>query len=549
MNWKIPGILWLCAPALALCHPAAAQESPRAEQWWKDIGEIASDANQGRWTGSAGHLRAADYVEGRFREIGLAPAGDAGGFRQQVPLEEQTIDYSVSRAWLVGGSGEKAPVALGRDMLVAAWGGPRPATTDAPLMFLGYGMHLPDYGHDDFAGVDLRGKIAVVIGGGPADIPAPVKANQRRERTRLLEKAGAVGLIMLTSPRQIEIPWSRQILLAAQSQMYLSDPALRDMPDDFFLASFAPDASERLFAGTGHDFASLAAAADASTPLPTFDLRYRIAANLTTQRRTLSSPNLVARLEGSDPALRAEHVVLSAHLDHVGIGPEINGDAIYNGAIDDGSGVASVLDIAAMLAHGRRPKRSILVLVVTAEEPGLLGSAYFVRNPTVPRQSLVADLNFDTLLPLWPLREILAQGDGESSLGDAARAAAARQGLRLVPDPLPNRNSFVRTDQYSFVREGIPALALKFGFTPGSEAFRLEQEWRADRYHAPSDDIAQPGILPAEAIRFDDYAAALTTDIANAARAPVWRQSSIFAPATARKGFRHDDPVAAIRQR
>src|SRR5690606_7178250 len=156
-----------------------------------------------------------------------------------------------------------------------------------------------------------------------------------------------------------------------------------------------------------------------------------------------------------------------------------------------------VLDIATKLAAGPRPKRSILILVVTAEEPGLLGSTYFARYPTVPAKSLVANLNFDTLLPLWPLNEILAQGDGERSRGDHARAVAARQGLRLVPDPLPHRNSVVRTDQYSFVRAGIPALALRFGFMPGSEAFRLEQEWRANRYHAPSDDIDQPGIMPA----------------------------------------------------
>lgn len=519
-----------CALALALPALAAAQESVRATQWWDDVKEIGSDANEGRATGSAGHLRAADYVERRFREIGLAPAGDAGAYRQAVPLEEQTIDYSASRAWLIDRSGTERPVALGRDMIVSAGGGPRAATSDAPLVFLGYGMHLPEFGHDDFEGVDLRGKIAVVIGGGPAAIPAPVKANQRKERTRILERAGAVGLIMLTPPKLVEIPWDRQLLLARQSQMYLSEPGLRDMPDGFFLASFDPGTSETLFAGSGYDFASLAAAADASAPLPKFELGYRLKAEVAAQRRLLTSPNLVAMLAGSDPRLAAEYVVLSAHLDHVGIGPEIGGDAIYNGAIDDGSGVASVLDIATKLAAGPRPKRSILILVVTAEEPGLLGSTYFARYPTVPAKSLVANLNFDTLLPLWPLNEILAQGDGESSLGDNARAVAAKQGLRLVPDPLPHRNSFVRTDQYSFVRAGIPALALKFGFMPGSEAFRLEQEWRANRYHAPSDDIDQPGIMPAEAIRLDDYAVTLTTDIANAASRPVWRKDSIFAP-------------------
>jgi Zn-dependent M28 family amino/carboxypeptidase len=236
----------------------------------------------------------------------------------------------------------------------------------------------------------------------------------------------------------------------------------------------------------------------------------------------------VARLEGGDAVLSKEHVVVSAHLDHVGIGPAIDGDAIYNGALDDASGVASVLDIARVFRSGPRPERSMLFVIFTGEEPGLLGSTFFVGHPTVALESVVADLNFDVLLPLWPLTSILAQGDQESSLGDVARAVALRRGLELVADPLPNRNSFVRTDQYSFARVGIPALAIKFGFTPGSEAFRLEQEWRRTRYHAPSDDVRQPGVDPDQAIRLDDYAAELAAGIANTKARPSWRASSIF---------------------
>ncbi|QEH77035.1 M28 family peptidase [Sphingomonas sp. C8-2] len=507
--------------------PAGAAPSPRAAQWLADVGAIADDANEGRATGSPGHLRAADHVERRFREIGLAPAGEHGGFRQQVALEEQRIDYARSRAELADGRGKTVPIALGSDMLIAAWAGPRPARVDAPLIFLGYGLHLPEQGHDDFAGVDLKGKIAVVIGGGPARIAGPIKASNRSDRSRLLAAAGAVGVITLTPPRQIEIPWERQKLLARQGDMYLADSALRTVPDDFFLASVDPAAAEMLFAGSGHSFAELAAASDASAAVPTFALPVRFKATIAAERRQLVSPNLVARLDGADPVLRDEHVVVSAHLDHVGIGPAI-GDAIYNGAIDDGSGVATVLDIAGRIAAGTRPKRSMLFLIVTAEEPGLLGSTYFARKPTVPARGLVADLNFDVLLPLWPLTSILAQGDGESSLGDQARDVAARHGLTLVPDPLPNRNSFVRTDQYSFVRVGIPALAFKFGFTPGTEAFRLEGEWRATRYHAPNDDIDQPGLQPEEMVRFDDYAAEVAIAVANAPSRPRWLDGSVF---------------------
>ena len=512
---------------LASLLSGAAPAPQRAQQWMADVGEISSDANEGRETGSRGHLRAATYVEQRFRAIGLAPAGEKGGFRQQVALEQQTVDHAASTAALIGADGISAPIRLGVDMLISADGGPRPASVDAPLEFAGYGLHLPERGHDDFAGLDIRGKIVVTIAGGPTSLLGPDKASNRAERAKFLARAGALGLITLTPPAQIEIPWERQKLLAGQPGMYLADPALREVPAGFLIARVDAATSERLLAGSGHDFAALAAASDASRPIPAFALPQRLRASIVTRHRQLVSPNLVAKIAGSDPALARDYVVVSAHLDHVGIGPAINGDRIYNGAIDDGSGVATVLDIAQRIAKGPRPKRSILFVIVTAEEPGLLGSSYFAKRPSVDG-TIVADLNFDVLLPLWPLTSVQAQGDQESTLGDIARVVAARHGLELVPDPLPNRNSFTRTDQYSFVRAGIPALAFKFGFTPGSEAFRIEHDWRATRYHAPSDDIHQPGLRPGEAIRLDDYVADVARAIADDAPRPRWLETSLF---------------------
>lgn len=518
----------LASLALLSLAAASSPSMSRADQWWADIAAIADDANEGRETGSAGYLRAADYVEGRLREIGLTPAGDTG-FRQDVPFEEQRIDYPASSAQLIGAKGEVIPLKLGSDMLIASGGGPRPAMVDAPLVFIGYGLNLPNKGHDDLAGLELKGKIAVAIAGGPGDIPGPVKASNRSDRTAFLGKAGAVGLITLTPPRQIEIPWARQKLLSPAPGMYLADGPLRETPNGFLSASFDPEQSERLFAGTGHSFAELAAASDQSARMPTFALPLRLKASIVTHRRLLTSPNIVAKLQGSDPALAQEYVVVSAHLDHVGIGAPINGDRIYNGAMDDASGVATVLDIAARLKAGPRPKRSFIFAIVTAEEKGLLGSSYFARRPTVPAGSIVADLNFDMPLPLWKLETVLVQGDQESSLGDPARAVAARHGLSLIPDPLPNRNSFTRTDQYAFVRAGIPSLAFKFGFPPGSKAFEIEHDWRANRYHSPSDDLNQPGVLREEAIKLDDYVAALAIEIANDPVRPTWLPTSVFA--------------------
>jgi Zn-dependent M28 family amino/carboxypeptidase len=520
----------LALPLLA----SAAPDPDRAARWWSDIAIIADDATEGRQVGSPGYMLAADHVVKRFKEIGLAPAGDDGGFLQQVAFEEQLVDAKASTVSLVGADGQASPLTVGSDVLISAGGGPRPAIVDAPLVFVGYGLSLPGKGHDDFAGLDMKGKIAVVIGGGPAGLPGPVKASNRSDRARLLGEAGAIGLITLTPQKQIEIPWERQKLLSPAPGMYLADAELRLTPDDFFTASINPAESERLFVGTGHSFADLSALADASKPVPTFALPFRLKASITARKRQLTSPNLVARLEGSDPKLKNEFVVFSAHLDHIGIGAPINGDAIYNGAMDDASGVASVLDIAAVLKTGKRPKRSILFVIVTAEEKGLLGSHYFAQKPTVPKGTLVADLNFDMPLPFWKLTSVLAQGDRESSLGDVARGVATRQGLRLVPDPLPDRNSFTRTDQFSFVRAGIPALAFKFGFEKGTPEFEIEHNWRATRYHAPSDDVDQPGVLKEEAIRLHDFVAAIAIEIANAPKRPEWLETSVFKPAAAR---------------
>ena len=514
--------LALMLPALAAAQPL----SPAASQWWTDVSALASDANEGRLTGSPGYMRAADYVIARFRKDGLEPAG-TDGYLQSVHLEQQTVDQDKSRAELIG-AGDATPLKVGDDMLITTYGGPRPVAITAPLIFIGYGLHLPKQGHDDFAGLDLRGKIAVVLSGGPADISGPIKSNARSERNRELAAAGALGVIALTTPKQVEIVWARQKLIAKGPGMYLADPAMRDVDTEFFTATFDPEKSQLLFAGSGHDFAPIAALADASKPLPRFDLALKLKADVSVQRSQLTSPNIIAKLPGSDPKLAGEYVVVSAHLDHLGVGAPIKGDAIYNGAMDDASGVASVLDIAHRLTTGPRPRRSILFVAFTAEEKGLLGSRYFASHPTVPRDAIVADMNFDMPLPLWPLKMVYVPGETESSLGADLRAAAGPMGIDVVPDPMPDRNVFVRADQYSFVRQGIPSLFFKFGFKKGTPEFDIEHDWRANRYHSPSDDLEQPNIHKEDAAKLDALVTAVTLRVANADGRPHWLAGSIF---------------------
>jgi Zn-dependent M28 family amino/carboxypeptidase len=511
---------------LTMAFAAAATMTP-AEQWWADISVIASDANEGRQTGSAGYMRAADYVLSRMKAEGLAPVGDKG-FLQQVTFEQQIVDQDASRAMLVDTDGAQSPLKVGDALLVSPGGEPRPASVDAPLVFIGYGLHLPDQGYDDFAGVDLKGKIAVVLSGGPDSISAPIKSDARVNRAGELAKLGALGVIQVTTPHQVEIVWSRQRLIAHQAGMYLADTKFHDAPDGFFTATADPEQSEIYFKGSGHSFAEMIALADASKLVPRFDLKLRLKATVAATRERLTSPNLVAKLEGRDPKLKSEYVVVSAHLDHLGVGEPINGDKIYNGAMDDASGVAAVLDIAHRIKNGPKPRRTILFAIFTAEEKGLLGSHYFAAHPTVPKSAIVADLNFDMPLPLWPLKMVYLPGETESTLGAEARAVGAAQNIQVVPDPNPDRNVFVRADQYSFVREGVPSLFMKFGFLKNTPEYQIEHDWRANRYHSPSDDLEQPGIFKEEAVKLDAYTAAIALKVANADMRPAWLPDSIF---------------------
>ena len=519
-------LMGAAASGVAAATATATPQSGAAQQWWADIAVLADDKMEGRQTGSAGYLRAADYVVSRFKAEGLKPAGSEG-FLQPVMFEQQLVDQGASTLELVNGNAV-TPLRVGEYSRIAPGGAPLIDTVDAPLVFLGYGLHLPAQGSDDFAGMDVRGKIVVVLSGGPADISGPIKSNARFARAEKLGKLGALGLISLTTPHQVEIPWSRQILLAAQPGMYLADPALRETPDGFVGIAMDPEKSELLFTGSGHSFAELCALADASKPVPRFDLPQRLRGRIVAGRAPLTSPNIVARLPGRDPKLAGQYVVVSAHLDHLGIGAPIDGDNLYNGAMDDASGVATVLDIAHRLKRGAKPRRSVLFLIVTAEEKGLLGSHYFARHPTVAADSIVADLNFDMPLPLWPLKAVFAPGEGESTLGADARAVAAEQGLVMAPDALPDRNVFIRMDQFSFVREGIPSLAFKFGFAKDTPEYKIEHEWRATRYHSPSDDLDQPGVLREEAVKLDAYVAALALRVADADARPEWLPGSVF---------------------
>jgi Zn-dependent M28 family amino/carboxypeptidase len=290
---------------------------------------------------------------------------------------------------------------------------------------------------------------------------------------------------------------------------------------------FNPAHADLLLEGTGHTFAEIAALAKDRKVLPRFPLTVSVGAVTHTSTRDLQSTNIVARIPGSDPKLKAEYVVLSAHIDHVGVGAPINGDRIYNGAMDNGSGSALLLDVARSLKRVHVSlKRSVLFVWVTGEEKGLLGSKFFAAHPTVPATSMIADINTDMFLPIIPLRVLTVYGLAESDLGDRVAKAAADQGLRVQPDPAPLHNVFIRSDQYNFIRHGIPSVMIDVGASdPGEE--KVLKDWRNDRYHAPSDDGNQPVNL-ATAAGYEEVIRALTIAVADQPVRPAWKQDSFF---------------------
>ena len=310
--------------------------------------------------------------------------------------------------------------------------------------------------------------------------------------------------------------------------MALSDPSLSDAGAVKIGVTVNPERADAWFAGSGHTFAELLALAQAGKPLPRFPIPAKLRAHTAVERSHVESQNVAGLLPGSDPKLRHEYVVVTAHLDHVGTGEPIHGDRIYNGAMDNASGVATLIEMARHLhAAANPPKRSLLFVAVTGEEKGLLGSKFFAAHPTVPAKAIVANINNDMFLPLFPLHSVVAYGLNESSLGNTLREVAMQQGIQVSDDPEPQRNLFVRSDQYSFILRGIPALALKVGFAAGSPDEKVAKQWLHDRYHAPSDDLQQPVDLNTAAA-FDRLIEALITSTANQPERPHWNTDSFF---------------------
>src|SRR3984957_8526032 len=447
--------------ALGQVGASVSNDEAQGKAWWAHVQKLADPSMNGRLTGSEDYLRAAAYVVEQFKAYGLTPAGVNGGYYQPVHFDVQRVIASKSSMSLVV-EGKTTPLVLGEDAILGSRAA-QVGKVDAPLVFIGYGLHLPESKYDDFNSAEvplsaLKGKIVVYINGGPADLPGPLKSYARTAPfAKALLEAGAVGSISIPTPKSMDFGWQRVASSASQPGMRLAvapdadavaakHPALADVHSTMFSATFNPAQAEKLFAGTGHTFAELLALADAQKPLPRFALGKSLMATVVGETSHVVSPDIVGELKGSAPALSKEYVLVSAHLDHLGVGAPINAKTIYSGAMDDASGVATVLETAKKFSQAKtRPKRSMLFVIFTAEEKGLLGSRYFAGHPTVPENEIVADLNLDMFMPLFALKKLHVQGLDESTLGDDAKKVGAAHGIVIASAPEPNRNSFIRT--------------------------------------------------------------------------------------------------------
>ncbi|HEV3198317.1 MAG TPA: M20/M25/M40 family metallo-hydrolase, partial [Bryobacteraceae bacterium] len=543
---------------------AAVDYAAEGKLWWAHIQYLADDKLEGRNVGTDGFRQAVEYVATRMERAGLKPAGTSG-YLQPVKFETRLVVEDQSSLALVR-DGNAEPLTLGMDATLSARADLAPSL-EAPMVFVGYGMVIPEAKYDDLAGLDLHGKIAVYVNGpGPAEAPGPVKSHYSSgvERWNGLRKAGAVGIAMIANPRTPgggnrggttgdtpaggagaatdgagaeagangaaggRAAGGRGGRGPAQPTVSLADPALQETVGQAIAIAINLRGAEKFFAGSGHSFEEIQRLARANEPLPKFPLTASLRAKTAMKLDSLESPNVIGRLPGADRKLKNEYVVLSAHLDHLGVGRPVNGDTIYNGAMDDASGIATILEVARILkASGARPKRSIVFLAVTAEEKGELGSRYFAAHPTVPAGQIVADINLDMFLPLYALKYIEVQGLGESTLGDTVRAAAKDLGVEVQADNEPEQNRFIRSDQYSFIRRGVPALAFKFGYAQGSPEEKIRKDWVRDRYHRPSDDLNQPVDTAAAAV-FDRVILKLVERVADDPARPQWYHDSFF---------------------
>jgi hypothetical protein len=535
----LPVVLLLCA-----CSSDESSAPPVADQGGaidtiseralKDhIAYLADDAREGRMAGQPGYNDAAQYVADQFAAMGVEPGGEDGWY-QQVPLISYRIDEH-STTLITHRDGDDTELQYKEHYTMGGDAVREEGSVRAEVVYVGFGVHAPELGYSDYDSVDVTGKIVAVIDNAPGSFPHNERAYYSSRRTKAEEavRRGAVGYIGLRSKRIDEyVPWDR-VKAQAGTRPGMAWITLTGEPADYHpelqgSAYISTETAHELFAGTPISFAEARAASEASTPAST-PLGFEVTLARKTFHEVISSPNVIGLVRGTDPELAEEYVVFTAHLDHNGVGAPVDGDAIYNGMYDNAMGSALLLETARAVAASPA-RRSMLFIALTAEERGLLGSDYFAHYPTVPGDAIVANVNLDMPLFLYPVADIIAFGSEHSSLEATVGRAIAAEGFSLTPDPMPEENLFRRSDQYSFVRRGVPAAYLKPGFTstdPTIDGRAVQTEHRKHHYHQPSDDLGRP-VDWDSVVRFARANARIGFAIANDDERPTWNEGDFF---------------------
>jgi Zn-dependent M28 family amino/carboxypeptidase len=527
--------------ALALLVPSVlAAQQPRgggitAAEIDGHLRFLSSDALEGRAPATRGGRLAAEYIASQLRSFGLRPGLDTSYF-QTVPIDVVTADKASVKLT----ASEKATASLRFPEDVVVWAGSAVHNSAAKgeLVFVGYGANAPEYSWDDYKDTDVKGKVLLVLVNDP---PAPANEPQLfggRAMTYYgrwtykfeeAERRGAAGMLIVHTTDAAGYGWQTVVGSWAAGNRMLPRPA--DQPPPLGARGWITDsAATALLHHAGLDLADLRARATRRDFRPvatgiTMDIAFRNSVD------HLRSENVVGVVRGSDPDLRDEHVTFSAHWDHFGIGPAVNGDSIYNGTEDNASGTADLLAIARAAAAGAAPRRSLVFVFVTGEESGLLGSKFYAEHPTVPAQKIVANLNVDGGNLLGRTRDLRVLGETKSSLGPALRRFVRPRAMTLTPDEHPERGYFYRSDHFSFAKAGIPSVSIGAGSDyigkPKGWGLEQEEDYTNKRYHQPSDEY-RPDFDLSGAVQLSEIVLGFGRLIANTTAVPTWNADAEF---------------------
>src|SRR6202158_492150 len=507
---------------------------------------LSSDLLEGRAPATRGGRIAEEYIATQLQAFGVKPGVGDSSYFQRVPIDVVKADPATIKVTASG----KANANLRFTEDVVVWPG---SATDASsahgeLVFVGYGATAPEYRWDDFKGTDVRGKVLLVLVNEPPATSSEPNLFGGKAMTYYgrwtykyeeAERRGAAGMLIVHTTERAGYPWHVVVNSnPTERRLLLRDPAA---PPPIGVRGWITDsAATALLAQAGLSMTDLRKRAESRDFRPV-STGIIIDATMRNSLRHMSANNVVGLVRGIDPKVRDEYVAYSAHWDHFGIGPVVNGDSIYNGAVDNASGVASILTIAHAAAEGVKPRRSQLFLFVTAEESGLLGSAYFGEHPTVPASKIVAALNMDVVPVNGRVRDLNVIGDNKSSLGPALAQLVKSEGIRLSPDAHPEQGHFYRSDHFSFAKAGIPAVSIGGGVDyigrPAGWGLQQAEDYTAHRYHQPSDEYRSDFDLSGAA-QLAEIVYRLGLSIRNARTVPTWSAEAEFKAArdASRKG-------------